>query len=90
MAPAECGQLLTGCSLPPPLRYLACDKYGILSATSEAVSPLESFVLVPSDPDATAEKFRLLTLRDTYIAVKEPSATKAKTGRHAAGHPWRR
>merc|ERR1711881_113560 len=29
-------------------RYLSCDKYGILSANTEAVSPLESFLSIPT------------------------------------------
>ncbi len=57
-------------------RYLRCDKFGILSATSEAVSPLESFVLVETtDPPGA---FQVRTLSDTYIAVKESSKANAQ------------
>ncbi|CAK7273964.1 hypothetical protein SEPCBS119000_005927 [Sporothrix epigloea] len=53
-------------------RYLGCDKYGLLSASSIAVSPLESFVLEVNaavDP----EIFQLKTLRGTYLAVGAPA-----------------
>lgn len=33
------------------LRYLSCDKYGILSATASAISALESFLVI-SSPDS--------------------------------------
>lgn len=50
-------------------RYLSCDKYGILSATSEAVSQLESFRIVTStDPPGS---FQLQTMRDTFLGVTE-------------------
>ena len=48
-------------------RYLGCDKNGTLSATSEAVSPLESFTVIPT-PD-TPGTFQLQTARDTFIGV---------------------
>jgi protein FRG1 len=50
-------------------KYLSCDKYGILSATSEAVSPLESFVLIATAD--TPGTFQVQTLRDTFLTVKE-------------------
>jgi protein FRG1 len=56
-------------------RYLSCDKFGIFSATSEAVSPLETFMLTEA-----AERpgtFQIQTLRDTYLTVKAPSSSKA-------------
>lgn len=66
-------------------RYLACEggsgssSSGHLSATSEAVSPLESFTVVPS-PD-TPGTFLLQTVRETFVGVKQPdaSASTAKT-----------
>ncbi|KAF4980704.1 hypothetical protein FZEAL_3372 [Fusarium zealandicum] len=54
--------------------YLSCDKIGMLSATSEAVSPLESFNVIPTAD--TPGTFQLQTLRDTLLTIK-PSA---KTG----------
>lgn len=61
-----------------PTRFLGCDKYGILMATSEAVSPLESFVLVATAD--TPGTFQLQTLRDTYVTVK-PSASASASAR---------
>ncbi|KAL1843503.1 hypothetical protein VTJ49DRAFT_1374 [Mycothermus thermophilus] len=59
-------------------KYLSCDKIGILSATSEAVSALESFTLLPT-PD-TPGTFQLQTLRDTFISVRDakPSTSNNK------------
>ena len=52
-------------------RYLACDKIGLLSATSEAVSPLETFaVIATADTPGT---FQLQTLRDTLLTIQPPS-----------------
>ncbi|KAF6820750.1 frg1-like family protein [Colletotrichum sojae] len=51
-------------------QYLGCDKNGVLSATSAAVSPLESFNVI-----ATADTpgiFQIQTLRDTFLAIKPP------------------
>ncbi|KAK1690338.1 FRG1-like family-domain-containing protein [Colletotrichum godetiae] len=51
-------------------QYLGCDKNGVLSATSVAVSPLESFnVIATADTPGT---FQLQTLRDTFLSVKPP------------------
>ncbi|KAH8718877.1 Protein frg1 [Beauveria bassiana] len=49
-------------------RYLACDKIGLLSAHSEAVSPLETFSLVATAD--TPGTFQVQTLRDTFLSVK--------------------
>jgi len=48
-------------------RYLGCDKYGIPSATNDAISPEESFTCVV-DPD-TPGTFTLRTWREKYLAV---------------------
>jgi protein FRG1 len=61
-------------------RYLSCDKFGILSATSEAVSPLESFLVIPT-PD-TPGTFQIQTARDTYLTVG--SSKPAKPGKSGA------
>ncbi|KYK57610.1 FRG1-like family protein [Drechmeria coniospora] len=59
----------------PHRRYLSCDKIGILSATSEAVSPLECFsVIATADTPGT---FQLQTLRDTLLAIKPSTSSKA-------------
>ncbi|CAK7232974.1 hypothetical protein SCUCBS95973_008439 [Sporothrix curviconia] len=63
-------------------KYLGCDKYGLLSATSIAVSPLESFVLVV-DAAVAPEVFQIKTLRDTFLAVQAPT----KKSDAAAGVP---
>ncbi|KND90924.1 Protein frg1 [Tolypocladium ophioglossoides CBS 100239] len=56
-------------------RYLACDKIGVLSATSEAVSPLECFtVLATADTPGT---FQLQTLCDTLLTIK-PAGSAAE------------
>lgn len=56
-------------------RYLSCDKIGLFSATSEAVSPLESFsVAATADTPGT---FQVQTLRDTFLTVKESRSAKA-------------
>ncbi|OHE93677.1 hypothetical protein CORC01_10994 [Colletotrichum orchidophilum] len=51
-------------------QYLGCDKNGVLSATSPAVSPLESFnIIATADTPGT---FQIQTLRDTFLTVKPP------------------
>ncbi|KAI9725673.1 MAG: hypothetical protein M1828_002958 [Chrysothrix sp. TS-e1954] len=49
--------------------YLSCDKFGVLSATREAISPEESFscIAVPHTPSALA----LQTQRDGFLRVDE-------------------
>ncbi|KAJ4165188.1 hypothetical protein LMH87_006831 [Akanthomyces muscarius] len=59
-------------------RYLACDKIGLLSAHSEAVSPLETFSLVATAD--TPGTFQVQTLRDTLLSVKPPSKTTSSSG----------
>lgn len=58
-------------------RYLSCDKIGLLSATTEAVSPLESFNVIPTAE--TPGTFQLQTLRDTFITIKESTKAAATT-----------
>ncbi|KAM0223945.1 hypothetical protein ACHAPA_005394 [Fusarium lateritium] len=58
-------------------RYLSCDKIGMLSATSEAVSPLESFNVIPTAD--TPGTFQLQTLRDTFLTIKAPGKSTSKT-----------
>jgi protein FRG1 len=64
-------------------RYLSCDKYGILSATSEAVSPLESFLVVPT-PD-TPGTFQIQSSRDTYLTVTASKSSKANAPAEVRG-----
>lgn len=47
----------------------------MLMATSEAVSPLESFVPLPTAD--TPGTFQLQTLRDTYVTVKASTSSRA-------------
>ncbi|KAK8145423.1 hypothetical protein G3M48_004451 [Beauveria asiatica] len=56
-------------------RYLACDKIGLLSAHSEAVSPLETFSLVATAD--TPGTFQVQTLRDTFLSVKSSASASA-------------
>ncbi|KAI0865047.1 FRG1-like family-domain-containing protein [Xylaria cubensis] len=50
-------------------KYLACDKYGILSSTSEAIAPPETWnVIVTPDTPGT---FQLQTLRETFLTIAE-------------------
>jgi len=57
------------------VRYLSCDKYGILSANTEAVSPLESFLTIPTAD--TPGTFQIQTLRDTFLTIKPTTSSKA-------------
>ncbi|PFH57432.1 hypothetical protein XA68_15092 [Ophiocordyceps unilateralis] len=62
-------------------RYLSCNGKGSLSATSEAVSPLESFnVIATADTPGT---FQLQTLRDTFLTLRDSS--KASVGAEVRG-----
>ena len=62
-------RLIYGC------RYLGCDKYGILSASTEAVSPLESFLAIPTAD--TPGTFQIQTLRETFLTIKPSASSKA-------------
>lgn len=55
-------------------RYLGCDKYGILSSSTEAVSPLESFLAIPTAD--TPGTFQIQTLRDTFLTIKDTKSSK--------------
>ncbi|KAH8813284.1 FRG1-like family-domain-containing protein [Xylogone sp. PMI_703] len=56
-------------------KYLSCDKYGILSAATEAISPLESFHCIPTAD--TPGTFQIQTLRDTFLTIKPSTSSKA-------------
>ncbi|TVY84731.1 Protein frg1 [Lachnellula suecica] len=56
-------------------RYLSCDKYGILSASTEAVSPLESFNCIPTAD--TPGTFQIQTLRETFLTIKPSTSSKS-------------
>ncbi|PHH73269.1 hypothetical protein CDD82_5564 [Ophiocordyceps australis] len=57
--------------------YLASDQSGHLSATSEAVSPLETFTVL-STPNVPGT-FQLQTHHDTFITATPPSGTSSKS-----------
>ncbi|KAI2641086.1 actin-crosslinking protein [Xylaria nigripes] len=48
-------------------KYLACDKYGILSATSEAIAPPETWNIIAAA--GTPSAFQLQTLHGTFLTV---------------------
>ncbi|QPG95193.1 hypothetical protein C2857_007812 [Epichloe festucae Fl1] len=56
-------------------RYLACDKFGFLSATSEAVSPLECFKVVATA--GTPGTFQLRTSGETLVTIKPNSSARS-------------
>ncbi|ATY61397.1 FRG1-like family protein [Cordyceps militaris CM01] len=58
-------------------RYLACDRIGLLSAHSEAVSPLETFALVATAD--TPGTFQVQTLRDTLLCVTSTTGAASAT-----------
>ncbi|KAG8159603.1 hypothetical protein KVR01_010240 [Diaporthe batatas] len=64
-------------------KFLGCDKYGIFSATSEAVSPLESFTLVATAD--TPGTFQVQTLRETYLTVKPSTSSRANAAPEVRG-----
>lgn len=53
---------------------MSCDKFGQLSANTEAVSPLESFLTIPT-ADAPGT-FQIQTLRDTFLTIKPSTSSK--------------
>jgi protein FRG1 len=53
---------------------LGCDKYGILSASTDAVSPLESFLSIPTAD--TPGTFQIQTMRDTFLTIKDSKSSK--------------
>lgn len=59
------------------VRYLSSDKYGILSASTEAVSPLESFISIPTAD--TPGTFQIQTSRDTFLTITDSKSSKPGT-----------
>lgn len=52
-----------------PHSYLSCDKYGVLSAVATAMSPEESFTVIPAPDNPSA--FSLQTPRDKFLSIDE-------------------
>ncbi|KAI9719441.1 MAG: hypothetical protein M1812_003512 [Candelaria pacifica] len=50
-------------------RYLSCDKFGILTASTEAISPEESYLCIPT-PE-TPGTFSIQTQRETFLTIDE-------------------
>lgn len=50
-------------------RYLSCDKYGLLNATRDAISPEESFTCTPEP--AYPGTFSIRTTREKYLTAEE-------------------
>ncbi|KAA6415875.1 MAG: FRG1-like family [Lasallia pustulata] len=50
-------------------RYLSCDKFGILTATTEAISPSESFLCIPTP--SVPGTFSIQTPRDQFLTIAE-------------------
>jgi protein FRG1 len=60
-------------------RYLGVDKFGVLSATREAISPEEQFTAIPvADNPGT---FGIQTQRDTFLIIDEKATASDKTVR---------
>ncbi|KAL2142730.1 hypothetical protein VTI28DRAFT_818 [Corynascus sepedonium] len=56
-------------------KYLSCDKIGLLTANSDAITPLESFAILPTAD--TPGTFQIQTLRDTFLTIRAPRSAKA-------------
>ncbi|KAK4241558.1 FRG1-like family-domain-containing protein [Achaetomium macrosporum] len=56
-------------------KYLSCDKIGVLTATSDAISPLETFNLIATAD--TPGTFQVQTLRDTFLTIRASRSSKA-------------
>jgi protein FRG1 len=58
-------------------KYLGCDKFGVLSASKEAISPEELFLCIPVSDNLGA--FGIQTEREKFVTV-DPSADKVARG----------
>jgi protein FRG1 len=63
--------------LPTSTRYLSCNRAGILSATATAISPEETFLVIPVPDNASA--FSLQTARDQFLSIDDSSSSNDKT-----------
>ncbi|KAK3899826.1 FRG1-like family-domain-containing protein [Staphylotrichum tortipilum] len=55
-------------------KYLSADKIGLLTATSTAITPLETFTLLPTP--STPSTFQIQTQRLTYLSVHPPRSSR--------------
>jgi protein FRG1 len=58
--------------------YLASDKYGLLTATSPAVSPLESFLMIPLPSQPSF--FAVQTSTENFLSVDDTAITPTVRG----------
>ncbi|KAL2180512.1 FRG1-like family-domain-containing protein [Thermothelomyces heterothallicus CBS 202.75] len=56
-------------------KYLSCDRIGLLTATADAISPLETFSILPTAD--TPGTFQIQTLRDTFLTIRPSRSAKA-------------
>ncbi|KAK1781257.1 FRG1-like family-domain-containing protein [Copromyces sp. CBS 386.78] len=64
-------------------KYLSCDKIGALTASSDAITPLESFSILPTFD--TPGTFQIQTLRETFLTVKASKSSKANAAPEVRG-----
>lgn len=57
-----------------PYRYLGVDKFGIPTATRDAISPEESFLCMASEAPASTGTFAIRTVREKYLSVSATAA----------------
>lgn len=62
---------------PRHTRYLSCSKIGLLTATADAITPLESFNLIATAD--TPGTFQVQTLRDTFLSVHYPPSSSSSS-----------
>ncbi|KAK3396346.1 FRG1-like family-domain-containing protein [Sordaria brevicollis] len=64
-------------------KYLSCDKIGLFSASSDAITPLESFSIIPTFD--TPGTFQIQTQRETFLTVKASKSAKANAAPEVRG-----
>ncbi|EAA36454.2 actin-crosslinking protein [Neurospora crassa] len=64
-------------------KYLSCDKIGLFTANSDAITSLESFTIIPTFD--TPGTFQIQTLRDTFLTVRASNSSKANAAPEVRG-----
>ncbi|KAJ4417692.1 hypothetical protein N0V85_001735 [Neurospora sp. IMI 360204] len=64
-------------------KYLSCDKIGLFSASSDAITPLESFSIIPTFD--TPGTFQIQTLRETFLTVRASKSSNANAAPDVRG-----